>query len=71
MRLFEDLVVQEVSLRSDVKRLLQIMVNGVPPVDGPGILLTRDQYVSIPLEAAGLAPRRLPEVRTGDVAHLE
>ena len=46
-------------------------MDGVAAVDGPGILLARDEGVAVALEAARRTPRRLPEVRAGHVAHLQ
>ena len=70
-RLLEDLVVQEVALGAEVQRPLEVMVNRVAAVDRPRIFLARDENVTVPLEAARRAPRRLPEVRAGHVAHLQ
>ncbi|MCE2516005.1 MAG: hypothetical protein J4F37_13545, partial [Acidobacteria bacterium] len=51
--------------------LAQVVVNRVAAVDGAGILLPRDQRVAVALEAAGRPPGGLPEVRPGNVAHLQ
>lgn len=43
----------------------------VTALAGSRILLSRYQNTAVALEAAGLAPSRLLEVRAGDVPHLQ